>query len=234
MELLADIAVNASFVPAELEAEKKVVFEEMNILQDDPDKFLTRRLSELAYVGHPYGRPILGTPELVRDLTRDQLNAYYKKHYVPPNMVLVVVGPVPVAQVPRAGRRHLRPAVRRAGAPAALHADPVARRRASRRRPAPGAAGRPRPGVAGAGHPRGGRGHHRGRSADLHPGRRPELAAEPDGARGPAAGAVDRGELRHPRAVGHRRRSPRAWTPRTWTPRRPRSWTSSGGCATRA
>src|SRR4029077_10955697 len=60
MELLADIAVNASFVPAELEAEKKVVFEEMNILQDDPDKFLTRRLSETAYVGHPYGRSILG------------------------------------------------------------------------------------------------------------------------------------------------------------------------------
>ena len=81
------------------QAEKKVVFEEMNILQDDPDKFLTRRLSELAYVGHPYGRPILGTPGLVRNLTRDQLNAYYKKHYVPPNMVLVVVGPVPVPQV---------------------------------------------------------------------------------------------------------------------------------------
>jgi zinc protease len=99
MALLADIAVDASFVPAELEAEKKVVFEEMNLLQDDPDKFLTRRLSETAYVGHPYGRPILGTRELVRDLTREQLNAYYKQRYVPQNMVLVVVGPVPVARV---------------------------------------------------------------------------------------------------------------------------------------
>jgi zinc protease len=99
MELLADIAVNASFVPAELEAEKKVVFEEMNILQDDPDRFLGRRLSETAYPGHPYGRPILGTREIVRDLTRAQLNAYYTKHYVPRNMVLVAVGPVPVARV---------------------------------------------------------------------------------------------------------------------------------------
>src|SRR6266850_2995520 len=98
MELLADIAVNASFVPAELDAEKKVVFEEMNILQDDPDKFLTRRLSEMAYVGHPYGRPILGTRELVRSLTRDTLNAYYTKHYVPGNMVLVVVGAVTPAE----------------------------------------------------------------------------------------------------------------------------------------
>ena len=98
LELLADIAVNASFPPAELEAEKQVVFEEMRVLQDDPDRFLTRQLSETAYVGHPYGRPILGPRDLVRDLTRAQLNAYYKKRYVPQNMVLVVVGPVPVAR----------------------------------------------------------------------------------------------------------------------------------------
>jgi zinc protease len=99
LEVLADIAVNAAFVPAELEAEKKVVFEEMNLVEDDPEKFLTRRLSEVAYRAHPYGRPILGTRELVQGLTRDRLNAYYKKHYVPQSMVLVVVGPLPPTQV---------------------------------------------------------------------------------------------------------------------------------------
>ena len=124
----------------------------MNILQDDPDKFLTRRLSERPTSAHPYGRPILGTRELVRDLTRDQLNAYYKKHYVPRNMVLVVVGPVPVAQVRALAAEMLRPAVRPGRAPAALRADPVAGRRPSRRRAASGAAGRPRPVVAGARH----------------------------------------------------------------------------------
>src|SRR5262249_34966953 len=97
-ELLADIAVNASFVPAELESEKKVVFEEMNLTEDDPERYLQRRLTEVAYQGHPYGRPILGTRELVRDLTRDTLNAYYKKRYVPANMVVVVVGAVTAAQ----------------------------------------------------------------------------------------------------------------------------------------
>src|SRR5207302_1278749 len=100
--LLADIAVNAAFVPAELESEKKVVFEEMNLTEDDPERFLTRRLTEAAYVAHPYGRPILGTRELVRSLTRDTLNAYYTKHYVPGNMVLVVVGAVTPAEA-RAG-----------------------------------------------------------------------------------------------------------------------------------
>jgi zinc protease len=99
LELLADIAVNAAFVPEELESEKKVVFEEMNLTEDDPEKFLGRRLSELAYRGHPYGRPILGTRELIQALQRDRLNAYYKKHYIPRNMTVVVVGPVQPAQV---------------------------------------------------------------------------------------------------------------------------------------
>jgi predicted Zn-dependent peptidase len=99
MELLADIAVNAAFPPAELESEKKVVFEEMNLTEDDPEKFLGRRLSEVAYPGHPYGRPLLGTRELIQALTRERLNAYYKKYYVPKNMALVVVGPVPSTQV---------------------------------------------------------------------------------------------------------------------------------------
>jgi zinc protease len=99
LELLADIAVNAAFVPEELEAEKKVVFEEMNLTEDDPEKFLGRRLSEVAYRGHPYGRPILGTREFIQALNRDRLNAYYKKHYVPQNMTLVVVGPLTAAQV---------------------------------------------------------------------------------------------------------------------------------------
>jgi predicted Zn-dependent peptidase/DMSO/TMAO reductase YedYZ heme-binding membrane subunit len=104
-ELLADIAVNSSFVPDELESEKKVVFEEMNLTEDDPERYLTRRVTETAYPAHPYGRPILGTRELVQSLTRDTLAAYYRKHYVPGNMVLVVVGAVTPAQARAAAER---------------------------------------------------------------------------------------------------------------------------------
>jgi zinc protease len=99
LDLLADIAVNAAFVPAELEAEKKVVFEEMSLVEDDAEKFLNRRLSEVAYRAHQYGRPILGSRELVQALDRDRLNAYYKKHYVPQNMAVVVVGPLTPARI---------------------------------------------------------------------------------------------------------------------------------------
>jgi zinc protease len=105
LELLADIAVNASFEQRELDAERKVVFEEMRSTEDSPDRFLVRQLYELAYAPHPYGRPILGTPELIAGLTRDRLRAYYEKYYVPGHMVLVIVGAVPPEEARRlAGR----------------------------------------------------------------------------------------------------------------------------------
>src|SRR5438270_900526 len=55
IELLADIAVNASFEQRELDAERKVVFEEMRLTEDNPDRFMVRRLYEVGYAPHPYG-----------------------------------------------------------------------------------------------------------------------------------------------------------------------------------
>jgi zinc protease len=120
LELLADIAVHAAFDPGELEAERKVVFEEMRLTEDDPDRYLLRRLYELAYAPHPYGRPLLGTPELIGALTRRRLAAYYGKYYQPDAMVLVVVGAVDAGEMRRrvaatfgrlAGRAAPRPAL---------------------------------------------------------------------------------------------------------------------------
>ncbi len=99
--LLADIAVNASFDRTELDRERLVVLDEMRLTEDDPERFLSRRISEVAYLPTPYGRPILGTPELIKELTRDRLARYYHKHYVPRNMSLVVVGAVDPAAIRR-------------------------------------------------------------------------------------------------------------------------------------
>ena len=99
IEMLADIAVNASFDQKELDSERQVVFEEMRGTEDDPDRFLARRLAEEGYAGTPYGRPILGTRPLIERLTREQLAAYYHKRYVPGNMALVVVGAVDPARI---------------------------------------------------------------------------------------------------------------------------------------
>ena len=128
LELLADIGVNASFPPSEIDGERQVVFEEMRLLEDDPDKFLVRRLSEVAFAGHPYGQPLLGTRELIQALTRETLDRYYKKHYVPATMTLVVVGAVTPRQIrPIAEAVFGRLAERRATRPEVALAAPLTR-----------------------------------------------------------------------------------------------------------
>jgi zinc protease len=118
IDLLADISVNASLETATLEAEKRVVLEEMRLSEDTPQRFLARRLQEVVFEGHPYGRPVIGTPELVRNLSRETLFAFYRRLYVPEAFTVVVVGPLPPSEVleharrsfgrlPRAGTRPL-------------------------------------------------------------------------------------------------------------------------------
>ena len=98
VELLADIAVNASFNQADMDAERKVVLEEMRLTEDNAENYMSRRQYEVSYTPHPYGRSLLGPPETIRTLTRETLSRYYKKMYVPRHMTLVVVGAVTVDQ----------------------------------------------------------------------------------------------------------------------------------------
>jgi zinc protease len=105
VELLADVSVNASLETAVLDAEKRVVLEEMRLSEDNPRRHLARRLHEALFEGHPYGRPVIGTPELVRGLTRETLLGFYRRLYAPEAFTLVVVGPVAADDVLERARR---------------------------------------------------------------------------------------------------------------------------------
>jgi zinc protease len=118
--LIADMVLNSAFDPTELTRERDVVFEEVRLNEDNPRSALGRQLYTLLYEGHPYGRAVLGDAGDLRGATQATLRGYYKRHYVPENMALVVVGPVNPAEVraaalaafgaiPRAG--YTRPAV---------------------------------------------------------------------------------------------------------------------------
>ncbi len=135
LEMLADVAVNATLDAALLDQEKQVVLEEMRLNDDNPNRLLSRRLFADLFPGHPYGRQVIGTPDLIRALTRETLASFYRRHYVPESFALVVVGAVrpdeivaaagrAFGQLPRTGFRRLpMPA---AAAPRA-HADTVER-----------------------------------------------------------------------------------------------------------
>ena len=96
---IADMVLNSVFDATELARERDVVFEEVRLNEDNPRASLGRQLYHLLYQGHPYGRPVLGDAADLRGATQETLRGFYKRHYVPENMALVVVGPVNPAEV---------------------------------------------------------------------------------------------------------------------------------------
>ena len=65
MELLGDIVLNPLFDPAEMTKEKKVIFEEMSMVEDTPDDLVMELFTEAFWPDHPLGRPILGNRKTV-------------------------------------------------------------------------------------------------------------------------------------------------------------------------
>ena len=105
IEMLADVSVNSALNETALDREKSVVLEEMRLWEDNPRRHLFQQLYEMLFDGHPYGRPVIGTADLVRGLTRETLVSFYRRHYVPESFVLVVVGPIKTPEVVAAAER---------------------------------------------------------------------------------------------------------------------------------
>jgi zinc protease len=92
LEVLADAVQNAIFDPQELEREKKVVLEEIKRTRDMPSRLIGDLLFGTAYQRHPYSHPILGSEASVSGVTRKDILRFFKKHYRPDRMTLLVVG----------------------------------------------------------------------------------------------------------------------------------------------
>jgi zinc protease len=92
LDVLSDAMEKSKFDPNELNKELEVVLEEIRRGEDTPSRKLSERLFSEAYTVHPYGRPVIGGEESVRNFTRERVVNFYKKWYSPSNMVLVLVG----------------------------------------------------------------------------------------------------------------------------------------------
>jgi len=99
VDILADCMQHASIPPEELLKEKRVILREMAMNNDDPNRRANRVLWDTAFTTHPYRFPVIGYPDIYNRVTRDDVVAYYKAHYVPNNIVFVVVGDVDAAKV---------------------------------------------------------------------------------------------------------------------------------------
>jgi predicted Zn-dependent peptidase len=91
-DVLSDMFLNSSFPEKEIEMERGVVLEEIKRAQDNPDRFLHNRFAAGFWADHPLGRPVLGTPEVISEISRDQLMQHMRQRYVPQSTVVAAAG----------------------------------------------------------------------------------------------------------------------------------------------
>ena len=99
VDLLADIVLRPAFASDEIEREKKVILEEIKMVEDTPDDLVHELFTQHFWQGHPLGRPILGSPETVESFTTESLRDYFRSAYVAPNMVISAAGNLDHGQV---------------------------------------------------------------------------------------------------------------------------------------
>jgi predicted Zn-dependent peptidase len=92
LDILSDIVLNPAFSPEDIEREKKVVVEEIKMVEDTPDDLVHELFTQGFWENHPLGRPILGTRETVESFTADCLRDYFSKAYTPRNLIVSAVG----------------------------------------------------------------------------------------------------------------------------------------------
>ena len=135
VEILGDIVLNPLFDPAEMAKEKKVIFEEINMVEDTPDDLVMELFAEAFWPGHPLGRPILGTKRTVGRFRREDLASYFSRVYHPANILIAAAGHLEHEAVAALVGRHFAgaaPGRHRRGTAAPRPSSP-ARSRARRR-----------------------------------------------------------------------------------------------------
>src|SRR5262249_8584643 len=92
LDILADIVRNPGFGADDVEREKKVVVEEIKMVEDTPDDLLHELFTQGFWENPPLGRPILGTKETVESFTPALLRDYFVKTYTARNLIVAAVG----------------------------------------------------------------------------------------------------------------------------------------------
>ena len=95
LDVLSDMIQNPLFEKKLIEKEKKVILEEIKIIEDQPRSYQWVLFQKTLFKEHPVKNPIYGTHKTVKSITKNQIIEYYNKHYTPKNIIITVVGNIP-------------------------------------------------------------------------------------------------------------------------------------------
>ena len=112
LEVLADMAINASFRDEDIQTEREVVLEEIAQSEDEPDDHVFEMFLDALMPGHPLGKPVLGDPALVAAYRHADCRSFHDERYVSGNLVVSAVGNIDHDRLVHAVERAL-PDIRR-------------------------------------------------------------------------------------------------------------------------
>ncbi len=94
LDILSDIVLNSRFAREEIERERKVILQEIAMVEESPEELAFDLYFESVFGKHGLGRPILGSSSNIRNMKRDDLLHFFRTYYRPENLVLAVAGDV--------------------------------------------------------------------------------------------------------------------------------------------
>ena len=92
LDLLFDMLRNSLFKPEDIDKERLVVIEELNMINDYPSYRVDALIDEMLWPSHPLGRDVGGTKASITDITRDMMLDHMARCYSPSNVVVSVAG----------------------------------------------------------------------------------------------------------------------------------------------
>ena len=92
IDVVSDLITSSIVSALDVDAERKVVLEEIAMRDDDPSDLVHDLYAETYYGDTQLGRPILGTVKSIKEMTRNSVFNYYKKKYLPQDLVVAVAG----------------------------------------------------------------------------------------------------------------------------------------------
>ena len=92
VDLLSDLLLRPAFHDTDIDREKKVILEEIKMVEDMPDDLVHELFSESFWPEHPLGRSILGSRDSVNGITGEALRDFFQRAYVAGNLIIAVAG----------------------------------------------------------------------------------------------------------------------------------------------
>ena len=92
LDILCDIMSRPAFRPAEVDAERQVILEELLMHGDEPDEIVHDLLLDALYPDHPLGRDVLGTEDTIGAMSGEQIAGFFRGHYGAANLALAAAG----------------------------------------------------------------------------------------------------------------------------------------------